>query len=211
MPGVALATVPWAPAGPLPRRLAPLDTHSIPRPGPAMEHVADSAARTLPGGAVGLRSPAAPSSAEYAAVRIDGDGHVGWELTDLVVDGGNIWAGRPLHEGTGVEVLALTGDSAGETQTFTPAEEDRPRRWRLTGHAAPDAFVLYTGGEGARTLVTGGSDGSERISAAPDDVWLHAFELQVPTGPSITDAGEIDLVTRGPDALHVARITPGDQ
>lgn len=388
---VVLARVAWEPDGPLPRRLEPSDTRSIPRRGPAMQHIADSSARTLPDGSVCVRSPADPSSGAYVAVRIhgdtqtslrlapadaptagwrvidavggpdgswtvlesapgppdqvlvrrvgpdgttvwqsgataaspgslksllvdgaanayavtagdpprlvkldaggeitdlrelagaagnvfmdgagrvgfveddaeqearwwvtidvgtgeserlrlnheerwgldlplgmaadgrphgnrygtivrfDGDGRVDWELTvqDLVVDGRDVWAGWPTAEGATVEVLALAGDSAGQTHTFTPAVEDRPRRWRLMGHVAPDAFLLYTGGEGARTLVT---DGSEQPTPAPEDVWLRSFELQVPTGPSVTDAGEIDLVTRGPDALYVVRLTPG--
>lgn len=59
--------------------------------------------------------------------------------------------------------------------------------------------------------MTGTAGGPDRIAAAPEDVWLRSFELQVPTGPSVTDAGEIDLVTRAPDALYVVRITPARQ
>ena len=392
---VALAAVGWEPDGPLPRRLEPLNMRSIQSSGPSVDHVAASVARTLPGGAVCLRSPPDPSSGEYVAVHVDGetrlslklgparthvpgwrvvdavggsdgswtllelmpgppdqvlvrrvgpdgdtawqssatagapdslrslladgagnvfavtaadpprlvkldaggevtdvlelagapgavfmdgrgrvgyvadaedearywvtidplrrdsrelfvdwgsqweldlplgmgsegrpyanrygtivrlgtDGHVDWELPvqDLVVAGLEVWAASPTQDGAALQVLTLAGDAAGATRTLTPPAEDPPRRWRLTGHVAPDAFVLYRGGEGARTLVTGAADGSQQTAPAPDDVWQHAFELQVPTGPSVTDAGEIDLVTRGPDALYVVRITPGGQ
>lgn len=392
---VALAAVGWEPDGPLPRRLEPLDMRSIPSSGPSVDHVAASVARTLPGGAVCLRSPPDPSSGEYVAVRVDGetqsslklgparahvpgwrvvdavggsdgswtllelvpgppdqvlvrrvgpdgdtlwqssatagapdslrslladgagnvfgvtagapprlvridaegeisdllelagapgavfmdgrgrigfvadaedearywvtidprtrdsrelsvdwgsqweldlplgmgsegrpyanrygtivrlgpDGHVDWELPvqDLVVAGRAVWAASPTQDGTALEVLTLAGDAVGAIRTLTPPAEDPPRRWRLTGHVPPDSFVLYRGGEGARTLVTGAAEDPDKNAAAPADVWLHAFELQVPTGPSVTDAGEIDLVTRGPEALYVVRVTPGGQ
>jgi hypothetical protein len=160
---------------------------------------------------LGMDGDGRPYGNRYGTiVRFDADGHIGWELQvqDLVVDEQDIWVARPAPIGTGVEVLAIAGESRGQTRTLSPATKGQPRRWRLVGHIQPDSFMLYAGDDGG-TLVTGAPDGSEHVAPAPEDIWLRSFDLQIPTGPSITDAGDIDLVTRGPDALHIIRITPG--
>jgi hypothetical protein len=51
-----------------------------------------------------------------------------------------------------------------------------------------------------------GTGGESR--SAPPSVWLDWFDLQRPRDAAVTDAGEIDLVARAPDGLHLIRITP---
>jgi hypothetical protein len=140
-------------------------------------------------------------------VRFDRDGRVDWELEvkDAVVEEDHVWLAQSAQSGGGLVVLPLSAPDR-EPLRLDP---DGARSWRLAGRAEPDAFVLHELGAHPAALVTVAADGSVRNSSdAPPDVWLQSFELQTPTGPSVTDAGEVDLVTRGPDGLHLIRVTP---
>jgi hypothetical protein len=170
-----------------------------------------------PGSAWGLDLPLGmdgqgrPYGNRYGTiVRFDADGQIDWELEvqDLVVNGQEIWVGQSAQDGRGAIALSLSGRGTRHPRELKPSGDEPSRRWRLVGHAPPESFLLYSGGDGAGTVATVTADGSVDISPASDDVWLRSFDLQVPSAHSVTDAGEVDLVTRGPDALHVVRVTP---
>jgi hypothetical protein len=181
----------------------------------------DTGARSVleldPGSAWGLDLPLGmdgqgrPFGNRYGTiVRFDADGRSDWELEvqDVVVNGQDIWVGQSAQGGPGLRALPLSSRGTRQPRELEPPGDEPSRRWRLARHAEPDSFVLYAGGDGAGTLATVAADGSADIAPAPDDVWLRSFDLQVPSAPSVTDAGEVDLTTRGPDALHVVRVAP---
>jgi hypothetical protein len=170
-----------------------------------------------PGSAWGLDLPLGmdgqgrPYGNRYGTiVRFDAGGQIDWELEvqDVIVNGQDIWVGQSAQGSRGALALPLSGRGTRQPRELNPSGDDPSRRWRLVGHAPRESFVLYAGGNGAGTVATVAADGSIDIAPASADVWLRSFDLQVPSGPSVTDASEVDLATRGPDALHVVRVTP---
>ena len=141
-----------------------------------------------------------------ALVRFGADGRIDWELevAQAIVDRGDVWVAQGAPSGEGLLVTSLSAPG-------TPAVLIE-QAGRLTGRGPAGSFVLYErlDRDNAGTLATVAEDGSPvDTTAAPDDVWLQSFDLQMPRGPAVTDVGEIDLATRGPGALHLIRVTPG--
>ena len=69
-----LATIPWAPEGPLPHRLVPVRLSSMASDSGGPLHPAASRVRTLSGGAVCVLGVAEEGSGRHAAVRVEADG-----------------------------------------------------------------------------------------------------------------------------------------
>jgi hypothetical protein len=92
-----LATILWAPDGPLPRRLVPVRLSSRASESGGPLHPAASRTRTLSGGAVCVLSVPEEGSGRHAAIRVEADGSVrepawvkpetgepGWEIVDFL-------------------------------------------------------------------------------------------------------------------------------
>jgi hypothetical protein len=157
---------------------------------------------------LGMDGQGRPYGSRYGTlVRFGADGRVDWELEvkDAIVDENRVWVAQSAASGAGLVALPL---SAPDRQPLR-LDPKGAASWRLAGRADPDAFVLHELGASPGALVTVAADGSllDRWDA-PSDVWLQWLELQIPSGPSVTDAGEVDLATRGPDGLHLIRVTP---
>jgi hypothetical protein len=141
---------------------------------------------------LGMDGDSRPYGNRYGTlVRIGADGRVDWELPvrDAIVDGDAVWIAHTEPDG----LVARQLSAGGEPERLADGAQ-----WRLAGRTAA-GFVLHGGGE----LLTAG----ER-APAPSDVWSRHFELQTPSAPAVTDAGALDLATRGPDGLHVIRVEP---
>ncbi len=144
-------------------------------------------------------------------VRFGADGRPDWELEagQLVVEGDDVWISQAAESGHGIVAIPLTPPERAPA-ALDPEPEGTARPWRLAG-LTRDAFVLHERSDDATpgTLATVAADGSRLdTSRAPEDVWLRWFDLQLARGAAVTDDGEIDLATRGPDALHIVRVTP---
>ena len=93
-----LATIPWAPDGPLPRSTVPVHLSSARRPGPRLERIAETWTRTLPDGAVCLhaRGVLVRSDSSHAVAL---DPPPGWRLLDAVGDADRTWTIAELVPG----------------------------------------------------------------------------------------------------------------
>ena len=143
-------------------------------------------------------------------VRVGRAGRGEWELEvrQVVIEGTDVWIAQ-AHQGGGVRALRLSSPQ-GAPVALHPQSSDREGAWRLAGRT-PEGFVLHQPGRGSSpgTLATAGGDGSLVDTApAPEDVWLRWFDLQSPRGPAVTADGSIDVATRGPEGLHLVRLTP---
>ncbi len=157
---------------------------------------------------IGMDGRGRPYGNRYGTlVRFGADGRIDWELEvkDAIVDEGGVWVAQSDASGAGLVALPLSAPGRPPLRL----DPEGAGAWRLAGSAEPDAFVLHELGARPAALVTVAADGSLLDSSdAPPDVWLQWFELQTPSGPSVTDAGEVDLATRGPDGLYLIRVTP---
>jgi hypothetical protein len=141
--------------------------------------------------------------------RLTPAGRADWELEagQAIVDRGRVWIQQRPADGS---LVALAPDpDAAAIALPTPA--DGPRSWTLVGRGPGDSFVLHgsTGVSDSGVLARLGPDGGVAdVTPAGDSVWSEWFEMQRPDGASVTDAGDVDVATRGPDGLHVIRITP---
>jgi hypothetical protein len=167
-----------------------------------------AAALDLP---LGMDASDRPYGSRYDGLtRVGRDGLLDWDLEvrDAVVDGQDVWIGQDSPSDGGVVARALSGADR-LPQTLDPGSSVPARGWRLAGRAGRDGWMLHGVGVGGGVLATVAADGSVlQVEPAPEDVWLQSSELQLPRGPAVTDAGEVDLVVKGPDALHVIRLTP---
>jgi hypothetical protein len=116
----ALATILWAPAGPLPRRLVPERLSSMAADSGGPLHPAASRVRTLSGGAVCVLSVPEEGSGRHAALRVEADGSVrepvwvepGGEIVDFLGGDDGSWTILELVPGPPdqVEVRGLAPD-----------------------------------------------------------------------------------------------------
>jgi hypothetical protein len=146
-------------------------------------------------------------------VRFDPGGRPDWNLSvvDVVVRDGDVWARTGSRSDEAIVALSLS--SGGGALHLRPPETGRAAYWRLADVDAGDAFVLYArpSRDDAGVLASIDADSTLRsMRPATGDVWLRTFDLQTPQPPAVTDAGEIDLATRGPDGLSIVRLTPSD-
>jgi hypothetical protein len=162
---------------------------------------------------LGIDGEGRPYANRYGTfVRFDAAGRPDWELVvaDAVARDDHVWVQTSSGSDEGIVALALS--DAGRAMHLQPPDIGMPARWRLADVApGDDAFVLYARPtrEDAGVLASIGADGTPRgTRPASSDVWLRSFDLQIPQPPAITDAGEIDLATRGPDGLSIVRVTP---
>lgn len=145
-------------------------------------------------------------------VRFDARGRPDWELgvVDAVVRDERVWLRSGARSDAAIVVLARSGDD--RRVVLEPPDAGAPAYWRLAD-ALPDddAFVLYArpSRADAGVLARVRADGTlVSMRPAPEDVWRRTFDLQIPQPPAVTDAGEIDLATRGPNGLSIVRLTP---
>jgi hypothetical protein len=127
-----------------------------------------------------------------------------WELEvrNAVLNGDSVWI-----EQDGLLARELNAHGA-SVRLQAPPDEDRT--WRLVGRAGA-GFVLhgFTDASDPGVLAAISADSTKSIvEPAPDDVWVEWWDVQRPSDPCVTDAGEIDLAVRAPDGLHLIRITP---
>ena len=107
-----LATIPWAPEGPLPRRLVPVRLSSMAADSGGPLHPAASRVRTLSGGAVCVLSVPEEASGRHAALRVEADGSLrepvwlepetgepGWEIVDFLGADDGSWTVLELVPG----------------------------------------------------------------------------------------------------------------
>jgi hypothetical protein len=134
----ALATIRWAPDGPLPRRLVPVRLSSMASESGGPLHPAASRVRTLSGGAVCVLSVPEEASGRHAAVRVEADGSVrepvrvepGGEIVDFIGadDGG--WTVIELIPGPPDQVQARGIASDGTTLWREAATAGSPEALR---------------------------------------------------------------------------------
>jgi hypothetical protein len=140
-----LATIPWAPEGPLPRSTVPVHLSSARRPGPRLERIAETWTRTLPDGAVCLH-------ARGVLVRSDRPQSValdpppGWRLLDAVGAADGTWTIAELVPGP-PDVVRL--------RRLAPDGETLWRNESIAG-SAEAARELLTDGSGALWATTAG-------------------------------------------------------
>ena len=107
-----LATILWAPNGPLPRRLVPVRLSSKASESGGPLHPAASRTRTLSGGAVCVLGVPEERSGRHAAIRVEADGSVrepvwvepetgepGWEIVDFLGADDGSWTVLELVPG----------------------------------------------------------------------------------------------------------------
>ena len=107
--------------------------------------------------------------------------------------------------------LAAEPDTAGSAVILNLPDSEPTRAWRLVGRDSEGDFVLHgtTGANDAGVLARIDHRGRVAdLQPAGESVWLEWFDMQRPTGAAVTDAGEVDIATRGPGGLSVIRITP---
>jgi hypothetical protein len=161
-----LATIGWAPEGPLPRRLVPVRLSSAASSGPVPLHPAASRTRTLSVGAVCVLSVPEEGSGRHAAVRVDAAG----ATTEPV------WI-APESDAPGYEILDFlsTRDAGWTVLELIPGPPDRvvARRiardgtttWRQAATAgSPEALHRLL--EGPTGLLAAAGD---RLVAIGDD------------------------------------------
>jgi hypothetical protein len=149
-------------------------------------------------------------------LRRNRSGQVDWELevAQAVVDGDRVWIQQRPEGGRELIALALSADpQAGAAPVTLRLPEDEPdRAWHLAGREPDDIFVLHgtTGANDPGVLARIDARDGRVVDLRPagQSVWLQWFDLQRPSRAAVTDAGELDIATRGPDGLSVIRITP---
>jgi hypothetical protein len=156
-----LATILWAPNGPLPRRLVPERLSSMASESGGPLHPAASRTRTLSGGAVCVLGVPEEGSGRHAAIRVEVDGSVREP----------VWV-APETDGPGWEIVDFLGadDGSWTVLELVPGPPDRVQVRRI----APDGTTLWreaaTAGspEALRQLLEGpllGVTGARRLVA----------------------------------------------
>jgi hypothetical protein len=157
-----LATLGWAPDGPLPRRLVAARLSSLATAGPELLRAAPPLARTLPGGAVCVLSAPDAATGHQVAVRV-GDGG-GDPLPLAPGDGGDGdgAAGGRIGEALGDR------DGAWTLLEHVPGPPDRVQVRRVCAAGATCWRVAATAGtaDAVRELVGYGEDGTVLAVAA---------------------------------------------
>jgi hypothetical protein len=170
-----LATIPWAPEGPLPRRLVPVRLSSMASESGGPLHPAASRIRTLSGGAVCVLSVPEEGTGRHAALRVEADGSLQ----------APVWV-EPETGEPGWEVVDFLGadDGSWTVLELLPGPPDRVQARGI----APDGTTLWREGatagspEALRQLVEGsllGVTGARRLVA-------------IEPGGAVTDVQELE-------------------
>jgi len=93
-----LATIPWAPDGPLPRSSEPVNLSSARRPGPELERFAETWTRTLPDGAICLSAGGVVLRSDHRQPVALGP-EPGWRLIDAIGSADDTWTIAELVPG----------------------------------------------------------------------------------------------------------------
>jgi hypothetical protein len=143
------------------------------------------------------------------------NGEAEWELevAQAIVDGDRVWVQQRPSGGRQLVALPLAAepDTAGSAVILNLPDSEPTRAWRLVGRDSEGDFVLHgtTGANDAGVLARIDHRGRVAdLQPAGESVWLEWFDMQRPTGAAVTDAGEVDIATRGPGGLSVIRIRP---
>jgi hypothetical protein len=165
-----LATIPWAPAGLLPRRLEPVRMSSVARPGPALLRSAASRVRTLADGAVCVLSAPDEDSGHCAALRLDAgglrdpvwigseDGSPGWQIVDFLAAADGHWTVLERVPGPPDRVQVRRLDAAGATVWRAAATAGSPKALRQLVEGADSVLAVTDGAP--RRLVAIAADGT---------------------------------------------------
>ena len=143
-----------------------------------------------PGSAARHRRRRSPYANRYGMLVRFGRRPPGWELpvAHAITADDEIWI---QHDGNGSAARGRRGARCRRVSGGWSAAARRRARPPWDGRGQPHGVDIA-------------ADGAHR--PAGPDVWQHWPDLQIPRGPAVTDAGEIDLAIRTPDGLQLIRI-----